>query len=123
MTEYTIEELERMLNDARERESIPQKSEQELQSLALDEALDAEKEFFYSNDYYGSLIMTIRSSVSLNLKEITRYVYIEEMENDQVICRCMNSGYVEMLTYNEPNPIPKLIINGSRQINRMDGVE
>ena len=119
---YSEKELEDALFKKQE-ENRPKKSITELQSDLLDEVYDRENQFFYSNDNFNSLIMTIRSSKSLDLKEVTKHSYIEETENNQVICRCLFGGNLEMKNYNDVNPIPELVIVGSRQINRMDGIK
>lgn len=90
--EYTIEELESMLNEAlnaqqgQEIEDVDQIENEEIWS-----SQDIEDIVILSNDGYNTLIAHIWKSQTLNKSLIFEYEYTEELLNDTVFARnCRN---------------------------------
>lgn len=89
------------------------------EELNLQDLNFSRERLFYSDDQFGNLIMMIKDFDELQIKLITKFNYIEEIENDNVICRCMIGGEQFEMAIDELDPLPELIIIGERQIDRV----
>jgi hypothetical protein len=121
MPEYTIEQLEQMLMDARlskiDNELI-QDTPEEIEDREIQSAIDCEDILIMSQDRYDTMISHIWKSLLLNKILIYNYVYIEDLENDIVVGRRCFGKNRYILQYNDNIPEQTLIIIEQQQFDR-----
>jgi len=120
MSEYTIEELERMLEEARNEEANKPEiiSLEDLEDNEIKQSLDVEDIIIMSNDGYDTMISHIWKSQLINKILIHNYLYVEEIEFGNIVGRscCGKNRYI--LSYENEIPTQQLQIIQQRQINR-----
>lgn len=113
MSEYTIEELERMLEEARLNEIENNQIIESYDDIQINEILmcnDLEDISIFSNDSYNTIIRKMFKSQSLNKIIVIDYNYIEEIENDQIVGRRCVGNSISYFQYNEQIPNESLIV-------------
>jgi|TARA_R100000030_G_scaffold71591_2_gene55138 hypothetical protein len=116
MSDYTIEELQQMLND-KIQEEVVSGSVDPIQEFmnSIDDASDYETEKIRVNNI---IVGHINKSQSNNKKYIEQRHYINEMERGQVVGRSISYVTYETGSYSSNLTTPTLQIVGERPIDR-----
>jgi len=112
MPEYTIEELEQMLNAARDERIFELiKTPEELEYEEMLNVYDLEVSYIKHENTI--LIARILKSQSLNKILLHSYYYIEEIENNEIVGRLCQGFTISRYQYNEQIPEQTLNITGT----------
>ena len=116
MSDYTIEELQEMLNN-KIQEEIVSGSNDPIQNFmnSMDDASDFEMEKIQVNNI---IVGHINKSQSNDKKYIEQRHYINEMENGQIVGRSISYVTYETGSYSSNLTTPTLQIVGERPIDR-----
>lgn len=112
MSEYSIEELEQMLNEARDQRDFELiKTPEELEYEEMLNVYDLDVS--YIKDENNILIARILKSQSLNKILLHSYYYVEEIENNEIVGKLCQGFTVSRYQYNEQIPEQTLNITNT----------
>lgn len=116
MSDYTIQELQEMLND-KIQEEVGNELEDPIQKFmdSMDDASDFESEKIRVDNI---IVGHVNKSLSNNKKYIEQRHYVNEMEDGQVVGRSISYVTYETGSYSSNLTAPTLQIVGERPIDR-----